>query len=565
LAAVPIASADRVVSVGYSTPSALHGLQVVSRVSALRTAEVRLSGLRRERALRARPGIRFVQRTVRRSDMGAPSVPLSTGFAVPQWQWSAVHADLVPLWVQQAARDVTIAVIDTGADVLAPSLAEKSPVSWNVVNSSAAVRDTLGHGTFVASLAAGAVSDPTGMSGFGGEARLMIVQANRGNGFSDIDEANAIVYAVDHSADIINLSLGGGQTSLVERHAIDYATQHGVLLVAAAGNSAEQGNPTIYPAALLGRSGLVVGASDAGGARASFSTTGVHVDVLAPGVDVLGALASGIPTGFFIPAATPGAIGTYAYGTGTSFAAPEVAGAAALVWAANPKLDAAGVAATLEATAAGQGLWTTDSAFGAIDIASAVERAAGGAPPTVDLVGVADRRRPFRTQRCDHHRHACANVGARHALAVELGRACDDDAVRIAEDDPRAHRHELVDEEQPTLEHLLEDQHGASRLRGDDHRDRREVGGESRPRAVLDLRNRAAEIVDDDELLVGRNTHPVVTDLDLDPEAPQHGQHRPQVVGRDALDRDVAACDGCHADEASDLDVLGRDRVRTAE
>jgi serine protease len=109
-------------------------------------------------------------------------------------------------------------------------------------------------------------------------------------------------------------------------------------------------------------------------------------------------LASGIPTGFFTPAATPGANGAYAYGTGTSFAAPEVAGAAALVWAANPKLNAAGVAATLEATAAGQGLWTNDSAFGAIDIASAVERASGGAPPTVTQPSVTAKPKPQKAK-----------------------------------------------------------------------------------------------------------------------------------------------------------------------
>jgi subtilisin family serine protease len=212
----------------------------------------------------------------------------------------------------------------------------------------------------------------------------MIVQANRGGtGFSDLDEANAIVYAVDHGAKIINLSLGGAQTSLVERHAIDYATKRGVLLVAAAGNSAEQGNPVVYPAALIGSAGLVVGASGADGRRASFSTTGRYVDVLAPGVDVLGALATGIPSGFFTPVGTLGGNGTYGYGTGTSYAAPEVAGAAALVWAANPNLDAAGVAATLEGTATSNGSWTRELAFGTIDIAAAVQRAAGGTPPTV--------------------------------------------------------------------------------------------------------------------------------------------------------------------------------------
>jgi subtilisin family serine protease len=381
---VPIASGDRVVSVGYRTPAALHGLRVISRIATLRTAEVRLPNARAERTLRSRPGIRYIQRVVSRTEADAPAIPFAAGLSVPEWQWTAVHADLVPAWVQQAAHSITIAVIDTGADVLAPSIAAKSPVTWNIANGVSTVRDVVGHGTFVASLAAGAISDANGMSGFGGDAQLMIVQANRGGaGFSDIDESNAIVWAVDHGANIINLSLGGAQTSQVERNAIDYATQHGVLLVASAGNSAQQGNPTVYPAALLGTSGLVVGASNAHGARAAFSTTGLFVDVLAPGVDVLGALASGISSAFFTPVATPGANGSYGYGSGTSYAAPEAAGAAALVWAANPSLDAAGVAATLEATAAGQGSWTNDLAFGAINVAAAVQRATDGPAPTV--------------------------------------------------------------------------------------------------------------------------------------------------------------------------------------
>ena len=385
MGAAPVASADRVVSVGYRTPAALDGLRVISRATALRTAEVRISTPRAERALRARPGIRFVQRLVWRADTSGPALPFTDGaLAVPEWQWTATHADEVPAWVKQAARNITIAVIDTGADVLVPTLAGKAPATWNVTTNSATVRDAIGHGTFVASLAGGSISDSAGMSGFGGDAQLMIVQANRGGAsFSDLDEASAIVYAVDHGANIINLSLGGGQTSIVERDAIDYAAAHGVLVVAAAGNSAEQGNPTVYPAALVRGSGLVVGAATTAGARASFSTTGSYVDVLAPGVDVLGALASGISSDFFTPASTPGSNGAYGYGSGTSYAAPEVAGAAALVWAANPHLNAAGVAATIEATAANQGVWTKDLAFGNIDVAAAVLRATSGEAPTV--------------------------------------------------------------------------------------------------------------------------------------------------------------------------------------
>jgi subtilisin family serine protease len=377
------AAGHRLVSVGYRTPSALHGLRVVQRIPALRVAEVRVAGARGVQRLRLRPGIRFVQRVRPRRHTGGPT-PLAGAVTVPEWQWTAAHEDLVPPWVQQAASKVTIAVVDTGADLTAPSLAAKSPTAWNVVSGSAVVKDQVGHGTFVASLAGGTISSPNGLLGFGGDANLMIVQANRGStGFTDVDEANGIVWAVDHGANVVNLSLGGPETSDVERYAIDYATSKGVLLVAAAGNAAQDGNPTIYPGALIGRTGLVVGAADTSGKRAPFSTTGRYVDVLAPGVNVLGALAGGIAQSFFVPTTVPGWTGAYGYGTGTSYAAPEVAGAAALVMAANPSLSAADVAEAIEATASGNGRWTTDLAFGNVNVAAAVQRALGGPAPAL--------------------------------------------------------------------------------------------------------------------------------------------------------------------------------------
>jgi len=356
------------VSVGYTAPADLQGLRVKTRLPALRTAEVHIGGVRAERELRLRPGIRFVQRTVPRHSTGGPIAGL-TGQSAADWQWSATHADAVPAWVTAAAAGVTIAVIDTGADTTVSPLAAKAPITYNVATRTSTIRDAVGHGTFVASLAAE----------FGGDARLMLVQANRGGStFTDVDEAAAIIWAVDHGARIVNLSIGGGRTSSVERAAITYAVSRGALLVAAAGNTAQQGNPATYPAALIGRKGLVVGASTSTGARAPFSTTGAYVDLLAPGVDVLGALAGGVRNGLYSPVTTTGASGAFGLGSGSSYAAPEVAGAAALVWAANPLLDARAVAALLESTASGNGTWTRELAFGTLDVAAAVQRAADG-------------------------------------------------------------------------------------------------------------------------------------------------------------------------------------------
>ena len=192
----------------------------------------------------------------------------------------------------------------------------------------------------------------------------MVVQASRGATFSDVDEAAGIVWAVDHGARIVNLSLSGSQTSATERAAVRYATKKGVLLVAAAGNGGQSGNRASYPAALLGRDGLVVGASTPTGTRATFSTTGRYVDLLAPGVGVLGAIAASAPNTLFAPA--PGTAG-YGLGSGTSYSAPEVAGAAALVWAANPLLNASSVASILTSTASGHGVWSTELGFGTLD------------------------------------------------------------------------------------------------------------------------------------------------------------------------------------------------------
>ncbi len=378
------AGAQSSAAVGYRTAAALRGLAVIRRLPALHVAEVRVADARALRALRRRPGVRFAQWTHARAETSGPTLGAAIGLVVPEWQWSASRSDAVPAWVRAQAASITIAVVDTGADLSVPALGPKAAGTWNVTTNSSEVTDRVGHGTFVASLAAGA-PDPTGMAGFGGDARLLVVQANRGGtGFSDVDEAAGISWAVDHGANIVNLSIGGATTSAVEQDAIRYATGKGVLLVAAAGNAAQQGNPTIYPAALIGHAGLVVGAAEQNGARAPFSSTALYVDLLAPGVDVLSAVGAGAQPGLFQPAVTPAAAGSYGYGSGTSYATPEVAGAAALVWAADPSLTASQVADLVDSAASGRGTWSTELAYGDLDVAAAVQAAIDHAAPLLE-------------------------------------------------------------------------------------------------------------------------------------------------------------------------------------
>lgn len=360
---------------------------VVRRIPALRVVEVRPSGSvdRYAAALASEPGIKRVERVSLRRSLDEPALAPTPAGGPLQWQYAAVHADLVPGEIARAASGLTIAVIDTGADLTAPDLAAKAPAAYSVPARNADVADLNGHGTFVAALAAGSGSNGEGIAGIAGEAKLMIVQAGGSSGaFSDVEEAASLVYAVDHGARIVNLSLGGPTTSTTERRAIEYAVAKGVLVVAAVGNSFSLGNPAEYPAALLqpigslgtGGAGLSVGASNQSGGRAPFSSTGTHLSLAAPGENVFSALSSTADPARYPRVPLPGSLaGSYGYGSGTSFAAPQVAGAAALVWAANPSLRADEVASVLEQTASSAADWSAELGYGVLDVAAAVARA----------------------------------------------------------------------------------------------------------------------------------------------------------------------------------------------
>lgn len=311
----------------------------------------------------------------------------------PGWvnQWGPIQINAPAAWSMiTGTSDVTIAVIDSGIKLNHEDLASQlwtnlDEIPGNLIDDDsdgkiddvhgwhfyhmwigssyvpsedANVADDFGHGTHVAGIAAAATNNDVGIAGIAWNARVMPIKVldQYGTGwYSDI--AAGIMYAADNGARVINLSLGGIEDSQLLRDAVDYARGHGALVIASTGNT---GGAVLYPAAY--DPVLAVAATDANDQVASFSNYGPQVDVAAPGVSIY----STWPwvTGYFTK-------------SGTSMAAPHVAGLAALIWSLQPALSASSVTQIMTETACDVVLpgWDQYTGWGRIDAYAAVSRA----------------------------------------------------------------------------------------------------------------------------------------------------------------------------------------------
>ena len=381
-----------------------YGFEHVRRIPSLRAVEVRVdSGPLHALLVEGTddPRIRYVSPVgPARRVMGTPNDPLvqtvdSLTGQPYEWQFAASHVDRA-LDFTPGDPAVVVGIIDTGVAEV-PDLAGKIDGLWSVAPDGNLTSEPLsdgnddtGHGTAVASLIAANVSDGFGMAGFGGAAHVIAVHAGYHGYFHDTSVARALMKLDALGVRIVNMSLGGtspSQPILID--AIHKAAADGILLIAASGNAHAE---VSWPAAALqpsggGRSfGLAVGASDFGGGLASFSNAGKHLSLVAPGAygdtcssAVLVALppATVSEESYCHPHwAGPGGT-AYGYYPGTSFAAPEVAGVAALVWAARPQLRNDQVADIIKQSArrdVGTG-WTPTMGCGVLDAGAALELA----------------------------------------------------------------------------------------------------------------------------------------------------------------------------------------------
>lgn len=302
----------------------------------------------------------------------APSEPYATSQGswgqpyTDQWYLRAVHwlkGDGTSVLPERAAP-VTVAVIDTGVDFTHPELAEAQWINpdpgrrgdrngWNFVDRSADNRDFSGHGTIVAGLIAAASHDRFGIAGINPWARIMALKALEidGRGGS-INLAQAIVYAADHGARVINISAGGRTLTRMEQEAIDYAARRDALVVVAAGNDGIE-TRNFSPAGL--KNVLAVAAVGPDLRRQVFSNWGATIGIAAPGVDILSLRARQTDllqnTRRDYKPGSAVVAGQFYRVTGSSFAAPIVAGAASLLFSVRPSLTAAQVKRMLLQTA----------------------------------------------------------------------------------------------------------------------------------------------------------------------------------------------------------------------
>jgi subtilisin family serine protease len=328
----------------------------------------------------------------------------------------------------------SIAVIDTGLDLTHPEFAGRTVVPFDTFTGGREVTDTVGHGTFVTGLIAAVDGNGVGGKGVAGNTKVFAIRGSRDGDFTTRELLRGIDFAIRHGADVLNLSLAGGQSSDTPTlaRALALAFLNDVLPVAASGNTGSSGNQLQFPAAVLGGDrgtpgiGLSVAATKPDGHPADFSTHNRFVSIAAPGAsdDCTAGVLSTLPafTGTEWDVVPPGTCPSrvvlqpearYAYGQGTSFAAPIVSGIAALTWQVEPQLASEQVAEVLIRSArqtVGTG-WNEFTGAGIVDGKAATDLARaydvtsprvkgkarrGDARVTVRVQKVKDRSEPGR-------------------------------------------------------------------------------------------------------------------------------------------------------------------------
>ena len=283
----------------------------------------------------------------------------------PSWglQYGLVNIRAPQGWdLTTGSAAVTIAIVDTGVDYGHADLAGKLVGGYDFVNNDADPQDDNGHGTHVAGIAAASSNNGTGVAGVSWGAHIMPVKVlNAAGGGSYANTALGVIWAADHGAQVINLSLGGTGPSSVLEDAINYAHSKGTVVVAAAGNSGS--NFVLYPA----RYPNVIAVAKTNSANNwDGSNYGPEVDLAAPGTLIYSTI-----------------VGGYDYKSGSSMSTGFVSGLAAVLEGISGNVSPDTIESQMESTAldiefAG---WDDYTGAGLIQMDAAIQSALSLNPP----------------------------------------------------------------------------------------------------------------------------------------------------------------------------------------
>jgi len=251
--------------------------------------------------------------------------------------------DIPEAWeFEQGDNSIVIAVVDSGVDYTHPDLNDNilrsggAVIGYDFVNNDSDPMDDYGHGTHCAGIIAAETDNSLGIAGICTDCKILPVKFlnNRGSGWNS-DAVLALQYAVDHGADVISNSWGGPAMSYAMQDVINEAYDQNIVVIAAAGNSSS--SAFMYPASL--DHVISVSATDHTDTFASYSNFGIRIDISAPGTNILSTL---LPGAYLSSTCNDANFGSasdgYALCSGTSMAAPQVAGIAALIKAQNSNM-----------------------------------------------------------------------------------------------------------------------------------------------------------------------------------------------------------------------------------
>ncbi len=292
--------------------------EVETSIEALNTVVVSVPDTVTAQALSAAPIVAQTEPDYFATVLTAPDDPLYS----QQWALQAIGAESAWGELPADAQQITVAVIDTGICADHAELQGRILAGYDFVDDDAVPQDEYGHGCAVAGIIAAQANNAQGIAGLAPNAQILPLRVLNGAGYGSYsDIAEAIIYAVDQGAQVINLSLGGVNPSSLLEDAVSYAMAHGTQVVAAAGNNF--GGAVMYPAAYAPV--ISVGSVDQNLQHSSFNPAGV-LDVYAPGRDISSLAINGAYTSL----------------TGTSLAAPHVSAAIAISMALGEPFVATG-------------------------------------------------------------------------------------------------------------------------------------------------------------------------------------------------------------------------------